>query len=82
MTDKPMSQADLPFRKLDDAPGDATVFSCPLCGSRFTHGLANCGACPLNTGCNIVNCPECGYGFPRSSNLVDWVRRLFSRRSA
>ena len=76
------SPDDVPFRKLDGPAGDATVFSCPLCASRFTHGLETCGACPLSSGCKIITCPSCGYTFPRSSSVVDWVRRLFTRDRA
>lgn len=54
---------------------EATVFTCALCGARFTHGGLACGACPLAWGCDLVRCPHCGYQFPRSSRLVDWFRR-------
>ena len=69
-----------PFTPLaGDAAGD--VFSCPLCGGRFTHGGRACGGCPLARGCEIVRCPHCGYGFPRESRLVSWLRRLAGRRA-
>lgn len=58
---------------------DATAFHCPLCGGRFTHGLQVCGSCPLNQGCALVRCPNCGYQFPRTSSLVEWGRRLARR---
>jgi len=56
-----------------------TSFECGLCGTSFTHGERVCGACPLNAGCDLVQCPNCGYRFPRSSRLVDWARRLWRR---
>jgi hypothetical protein len=64
------------------APGDAseaTTFQCPLCGGRFSHGTRVCGGCPLNAGCEIVACPSCGYGFPRTSRVVEGIRRLWRK---
>ena len=57
---------------------DATL-DCPLCGLRFTRGERPCGACPLSGGCDIVCCPHCGYTFPGSSRIVNWVGRLLRR---
>ena len=68
--------ADVPFVAARDAGSDATTFSCPLCGARFTHGLLVCQACPLNAGCEIVKCPSCGYQFPRRSRVLDWAKKL------
>ncbi len=67
------------FTPVEGSGGDATVFSCPLCGNRFSHGGLVCASCPLNLGCEIVRCPHCGYQFPRSSRIVDWARRLVRR---
>lgn len=71
-------RADVPFVVRDGAPAEATEFSCPLCGARFSHGTLVCGSCPLNAGCEIVKCPSCGYQFPRRSRIVEWAKRLFS----
>lgn len=68
-----------PFVRVVEAPAAATSFTCPLCGSRFTHGTLVCVSCPLNAGCDIVKCPDCGYQFPRTSKLVEWARRLARR---
>ena len=57
----------------------ATTFDCPLCGGRFSHGLQVCGSCPLNQGCALVRCPNCGYQFPRTSSLVELGRKLVRR---
>jgi len=70
---------DVPFTPLRDAPDGATVFTCALCGERFTHGGQGCGTCPLHTGCDVISCPGCGHSFPRSSRVVGWVRRVLSR---
>jgi len=72
---------EMPFTALEGSPaGDASVFRCPLCGSRFTHGEQACPSCPVNAGCSLVTCPSCSYSFPRSSRLVDWAKRLITRR--
>ena len=67
----------VPFVPKVDENGDATEFSCSLCGARFTHGTLVCVSCPLNAGCEVVKCPSCGYQFPRRSRIVDFARRLF-----
>ena len=58
----------------------ATVFTCPLCGGRFTHGEEVCSGCPLAAGCDVVQCPHCRYSFPRSSRILGFFRRLVGRR--
>jgi hypothetical protein len=75
MTGATQALGDVPFEPADDPLVAATVFTCPLCGGRFTHGGQVCGACPLTRGCDLVRCPHCSYAFPRSSRLVDWFRR-------
>ncbi len=61
------------------APAEGTVFACTLCGARFTHAEKACSACPLNHGCEVVRCPNCGFQFPRESQLVRLARRLLGR---
>lgn len=70
--------AQLPFLPVAGET-EATTFQCALCGGRFSHGLEVCGSCPLNQGCAVVRCPNCGYQFPRTSSLVEWGRRLARR---
>jgi len=67
------------FVAAPDGRATGTTFECGLCGTAFTHGGRVCGACPLNAGCDLVRCPNCGYQFPRSSRLADWGRRLWRR---
>jgi hypothetical protein len=69
-----------PFEGLHGEPGVSSVFTCALCGGRFTHGEKVCGSCPLNRGCEVVRCPNCGYQFPRESVIVRWVTRLLRRK--
>jgi predicted RNA-binding Zn-ribbon protein involved in translation (DUF1610 family) len=64
------------FVRQGEPRSEATVFSCALCGARFTHGTLVCQSCPLNAGCEVVKCPSCGYQSPRRSRIVDLVRRL------
>ena len=66
------------FRWVDGA-GDGAALVCALCGGRFANGGLVCGGCALRAGCHLVRCPNCGYQFPRSSLLVDWVRRRLQR---
>ena len=65
-----------------DAAGEGTVFSCALCGARFTHGTLVCTGCPLNAGCEVVKCPSCGYQSPRRSRIVDAALRLFRPKAS
>lgn len=53
-------------------------FTCLLCGFRFSHGGRVCSSCPLAAGCDVVACPRCGYALPRTSHVVEWVRRLWT----
>lgn len=69
-----------PFLALRGEPGASSLFTCALCGARFTHGEKVCGSCPLNRGCDVVRCPNCGYQFPRESAIVRWVTRLLRRK--
>ena len=70
---------DVPFTPATAHEAEATVFLCALCGTRFTHGGHACGGCPLNTGCDVISCPQCGHSFPRSSRAAGWIRRLLAR---
>jgi len=69
--------ATVPFVPKIAEKGDATEFTCSLCGARFTHGTLVCVSCPLNAGCEVVKCPSCGFQSPRRSRIVDALRRVF-----
>ena len=71
--------ASTPFVRVEGTPEATTVFDCPLCGARFSHGALACASCPLHLGCDVVKCPNCGYQFPRTSKIVTWARRLARR---
>jgi hypothetical protein len=73
---------ELEFVPARDRHEPGTRFECGLCGTSFTHGGQVCGACPLNAGCDLVKCPNCGYQFPRSSRIAEWGRRIWRRLAA
>ncbi len=74
-----MRPEEAPFVPLPAHPDSGSVFTCGLCGNRFTHAGLVCGTCPMQTGCALVRCPNCGFQFPRSSRLVETFRGLFGR---
>jgi hypothetical protein len=57
---------------------------CSMCGQRYDpeQHLA-CQACPMNSGCNLVCCPACGYQTvdPGRSKIVRLARFFSKRRS-
>ena len=54
-------------------------FKCPLCGCEFDRPDAMCRACPMSRTCNVICCPNCGYGFVGESKVVTWLKRLARR---
>ena len=41
---------------------DRKTITCSMCGHTFTPaGGGACQSCPLNSGCTLVCCPNCGY---------------------
>ncbi len=57
---------------------EAAGLPCPLCGGPTADADA-CGGCPLACGCDVVRCARCGYGFPRTSRIVNALRWLIGR---
>ena len=56
---------------------------CALCGFEFDTVDAACAhACPLAGTCTLTRCPSCGYEFPQEPRALDWLRRIFRRRTA
>jgi NMD protein affecting ribosome stability and mRNA decay len=74
-----MKPEEVPFVALPAHPSEASAFTCGLCGYRFMHGGLVCGTCPMQTGCALVRCPNCGFQFPRSSWIADAFGRLLRR---
>jgi uncharacterized protein (DUF2225 family) len=57
--------------------------TCPVCGTSFDpEGRSACQACPLQHGCELVRCPQCGFETvdPQQSSLVRFTQRLFSKK--
>ncbi len=62
--------------------------TCSMCGFRFDpQAHLACQACPLNTGCQVVCCPSCGYQWadPQRSALArlagQWLERVTTARN-
>jgi hypothetical protein len=55
--------------------------SCPLCGGAFHASDRGCRpSCPLSSGCGMMCCPRCGYGFPQEGRgLAGVLRRALVR---
>jgi hypothetical protein len=54
-----------------------------MCGHNFDPaGHHACAACPLQPGCQLVCCPQCGYELVdiNKSRLVQIASRLFLRK--
>lgn len=56
---------------------------CPLCGGELRETVTGCSTCPMNSGCDMVCCDNCGYETvaPRS-RIVDFVKGIFQKLKA
>lgn len=56
-------------------------YACPICGGELREHVSGCATCPMNSGCDMLCCENCGYETvaPRSA-LVDFVRGIFQRK--
>jgi hypothetical protein len=54
---------------------------CSLCGFGFDEGSETtvCTKCPLNRGCKVTSCPNCGFGAPTIPAWMTKVVHLFKR---
>lgn len=54
---------------------------CPVCNDQLKDEIPTCGSCPVNSGCSMLCCTNCGYQTvaPRST-LVNWVQRILGRK--
>lgn len=50
---------------------------CSLCGFEFSGDDALCSGCPVNSGCNTICCPNCGYQTVGESELISWIKKRF-----
>ena len=55
------------------------VVACPLCGAYYREedGRSCRVRCPLERGCRLLRCPECGYEVPAPSRLTRALARWF-----
>lgn len=63
----------------------AEVTICGLCGHAYSESAhSGCQSCPMNDGCLMTCCPNCGYSAPdpRNSKLLAAARGLgrFAKR--
>lgn len=57
--------------------------ACPMCGAEYDPtGNVVCQGCPLQRGCGLVRCPNCGFETPdlRQSKTATWAGRWFKER--
>lgn len=59
-----------------------SLITCPMCAFEFDPaGYSACSSCPLQPGCQLVCCPNCGYELVdvRASKLANAAQVLMSR---
>lgn len=59
--------------------------TCSLCGYELDgKGLRPCDSCPMDSNCQVVCCPNCGYGQVdvEGSTLVKWFTSIFGSSGA
>jgi len=52
---------------------------CPLCGHKFEEFTQSCAGCPLNSNCNLICCPNCGYKYAQESKIINYFKK-FSKK--
>ncbi len=60
----------------------STLVTCSMCGYSFDPAAhPACRSCPLNSGCQVVCCPSCGFQWadPAQSSLARLASRWLSR---
>lgn len=60
------------------------LLTCSMCGHRFDPaGHVACQSCPLQSGCQLVCCPACGFEMvnPDRSVAARWLKRLFKKNA-
>jgi hypothetical protein len=65
-----------------DHTGQVEMVTCMMCGYRFDPSQQTaCKGCPVQSGCQLICCPACGFGTvdPSRSNLARLAGFLFSR---
>ncbi len=53
------------------------TFTCPVCGGELKEHVSGCSTCPMNGGCEMMCCENCGYETVAPKSVtVDFVKRL------
>lgn len=55
------------------------IITCSMCGHQYDpSGHPTCEKCPLQFGCYLTCCPQCGYETvdPQRSTAARWLKRL------
>jgi len=61
--------------------GDSVMIRCQLCGFQFEEGGQTiCTSCPLNKGCELICCPNCGYQIPPEPTVFKMFKRVFNKK--
>ncbi len=58
--------------------------TCPLCG-KDVHESATAGACakcPVNKGCKLIRCPNCGYEIPPAPRSLTFMKEGYNKIKA
>lgn len=54
---------------------------CPMCSKEFNEAQAEkaCTGCPMNKGCKLIRCPNCGYEIPEEPASLKFLKNFFKR---
>ena len=54
---------------------------CPMCSKEFDESQSEraCAGCPMNKGCKLIRCPNCGYEIPAEPPSLNFLKKLFQR---
>ena len=56
--------------------------ACPICGRALSEQVTTCTRCPMNRGCGMLCCENCGYQtVPNRSAVLERLKRLFARKN-
>ncbi len=53
------------------------TFTCPVCGGELKEHVSGCSTCPMNGGCDMMCCENCGYETVAPKSItVEFVKKL------
>lgn len=62
---------------------------CPLCGYNIELNEENectkksqCVSCPIQSGCALLRCPNCGYKLAGESKILKWLDKLLHKEKS